>query len=153
VRRLAAEKSAAGLAQVRPVGVVVLGADTAVVVDGEVLGKPRDDHDAAAMLARLSGRRHEVLTGVSLRTSTAEAGFVEATTVEFSHLSGRRDCLVCRQRRRPGQGRGLCDSSLAARFIPRIEGSYSNVVGLPLAATAELVVKIASGSQSGYSGR
>src|SRR5580765_6740571 len=87
VRRLAAEKSAAGLAQVRPDDVVVLGADTAVVVDGEVLGKPRDDHDAAAMLARLSGRRHEVLTGVSLRTSTAEAGFVEATTVEFSHLS------------------------------------------------------------------
>jgi len=153
VRRLAAEKSAAGLAQVRPVGVVVLGADTAVVVDGEVLGKPRDDHDAAAMLARLSGRRHEVLTGVSLRTSTAEAGFVEATTVEFSHLSDAEIAWYVAS----GEGRDKAGAyaiqGLAARFIPRIEGSYSNVVGLPLAATAELVVKIASGSQSGYSGR
>ena len=153
VRRLAAEKSAAGLAQVRPVGVVVLGADTAVVVDGEVLGKPRDDHDAAAMLARLSGRRHDVLTGVSLRTSTAEAGFVEATTVEFSQLSDAEIAWYVAS----GEGRDKAGAyaiqGLAARFIPRIEGSYSNVVGLPLAATAELVVKIASGSQSGYSGR
>jgi len=153
VRRLAAEKSAAGLAQVRPEDVVVLGADTAVVVDGEVLGKPRDDHDAAAMLARLSGRRHEVLTGVSLRTSTAEAGFVEATTVEFSHLSDAEIAWYVAS----GEGRDKAGAyaiqGLAARFIPRIEGSYSNVVGLPLAATAELVVKIASGSQSGYSGR
>jgi len=153
VRRLAAEKSAAGLAQVRPDDVVVLGADTAVVVDGEVLGKPRDDHDAAAMLARLSGRRHEVLTGVSLRTSTAEAGFVEATTVEFSHLSDAEIAWYVAS----GEGRDKAGAyaiqGLAARFIPRIEGSYSNVVGLPLAATAELVVKIASGSQSGYSGR
>ena len=153
VRRLAAEKSAAGLAQVRPDDVVVLGADTVVVVDGEVLGKPRDDHDAAAMLARLSGRRHEVLTGVSLRTSTAEAGFVEATTVEFSHLSDAEIAWYVAS----GEGRDKAGAyaiqGLAARFIPRIEGSYSNVVGLPLAATAELVVKIASGSQSGYSGR
>jgi len=153
VRRLAAEKSAAGLAQVRPDDVVVLGADTAVVVDGEVLGKPRDDHDAAAMLARLSGRRHEVLTGVSLRTSTAEAGFVEATTVEFSHLSDAEIAWYVAS----GEGRDKAGAyaiqGLAARFIPRIEGSYSNVVGLPLAATAGLLVKIASGSQSGYSGR
>ena len=153
VRRLAAEKSAAGLAQVRPDDVVVLGADTAVVVDGEVLGKPRDDHDAAAMLARLSGRRHEVLTGVSLRTSTAEAGFVEATTVEFSHLSDAEIAWYVAS----GEGRDKAGAyaiqGLAARFIPRIEGSYSNVVGLPLVPTAELVVKIASGSQSGYSGR
>jgi len=153
VRRLAAEKSAAGLAQVRPDDVVVLGADTVVVVDGEVLGKPRDDHDAAAMLARLSGRRHEVLTGVSLRTSTAEAGFVEATTVEFSHLSDAEIAWYVAS----GEGRDKAGAyaiqGLAARFIPRIEGSYSNVVGLPLAATAGLLVKIASGSQSGYSGR
>ena len=177
VRRLAAEKSAAGLAQVRPaeagryvreVGnageadvasgfsrtddLVVLGADTAVVVDGEVLGKPRDDHAAAAMLARLSGRRHEVLTGVSLRTSTAEAGFVEATTVEFSQLSDAEIAWYVAS----GEGRDKAGAyaiqGLAARFIPRIEGSYSNVVGLPLAATAGLLVKIASDSQSGYSG-
>jgi septum formation protein len=192
VRRLAVEKSAAGLAQVRPakagryvreVGnageadyvleadvassflltalgagsrtddLVVLGADTAVVIDGEVLGKPRDDHDAAVMLARLSGRRHEVLTGVSLRTSTAEAGFVEATTVEFSQLSDAEIAWYVAS----GEGRDKAGAyaiqGLAARFIPRIEGSYSNVVGLPLAATAGLLVKIASDTQSGYSGR
>jgi septum formation protein len=172
VRRLAAEKSAAGLAQVRPAkagryvleadvasgfsrtdDLVVLGADTAVVVDGEVLGKPRDDHDAAVMLARLSGRRHEVLTGVSLRTSTAEAGFVEATTVEFSQLSDAEIAWYVAS----GEGRDKAGAyaiqGLAARFIPRIDGSYSNVVGLPLAATAGLLVKIASDSQSGYSGR
>jgi septum formation protein len=162
VRRLAAEKSAGGLAQVRPAEagryvredhLVVLGADTAVVVDGEVLGKPRDDHEAAAMLARLSGRRHEVLTGVSLRTSAAEAGFVEATTVEFSQLSDAEIAWYVAS----GEGRDKAGAyaiqGLAARFIPRIEGSYSNVVGLPLAATAGLLVKIASDSQSGYSGR
>jgi septum formation protein len=186
VRRLAEEKSAAGLAQVRPAktgryvrevenagetdvasgfpstalgagsrtdDLVVLGADTAVVIDGEVLGKPRDDHDAAVMLARLSGRRHDVLTGVSLRTSTAEAGFVEATTVEFSQLSDAEIAWYVAS----GEGRDKAGAyaiqGLAARFIPRIEGSYSNVVGLPLAATAGLLVKIASDTQSGYSGR
>ena len=172
VRRLAAEKSAAGLARVRPAkagryvletdvasgfsrtdDLVVLGADTAVVIDGEVLGKPRDDRDAAAMLARLSGRRHEVLTGVSLRTSAAEAGFVETTTVEFSQLSDAQIAWYVAS----GEGRDKAGAyaiqGLAARFIPRIEGSYSNVVGLPLAATAGLLVKIASDTQSGYSGR
>jgi septum formation protein len=162
VRRLAAEKSAAGLAQVRPAeagrhireddDLVVLGADTAVVVDGDVLGKPRDDQEAAAMLARLSGRRHQVLTGVSLRTRATEAGFVEATTVEFSPLSDAEIAWYIAS----GEGRDKAGAyaiqGLAGRFIPRIEGSYSNVVGLPLAATADLVVKIASGSQSGYSG-
>jgi septum formation protein len=169
VRRLAAEKSAAGLAKVRPAEVgrnagdlasgfsraddlVVLGADTAVVVDGDVLGKPRNDREATAMLARLSGRRHEVLTGVSLRTRAAEAGFVEATTVEFSQLSDPQIAWYIAS----GEGRDKAGAyaiqGLAGRFIPRIEGSYSNVVGLPLAATADLVVKIASGFQSGYSG-
>ena len=71
--------------------VVVLGADTAVVVDGEILGKPRDDADAARMLRRLSGRAHEVMTGVSLRHGgiRASAG-VETTAVEFAPLSDGR---------------------------------------------------------------
>ena len=66
--------------------IIVLGADTAVVVDDEILGKPRDDQEAAAMLRRLSGRRHEVLTGVSLRSSAGERGLVEATGVYMMEL-------------------------------------------------------------------
>ncbi len=90
VRRLAAEKSARGDAR-RQAGrrgesggradVVILGADTAVVVDGEILGKPRDDADAERMLRRLSGRAHEVMTGVSLRRGADELGRVETTRV------------------------------------------------------------------------
>ena len=77
MRRLATEKSARPSGRSRPGGraatYVVLGADTAVVVDGEILGKPRDDDDAAAMLRQLSGRRHEVMTGVSLRQGRVRA--------------------------------------------------------------------------------
>src|SRR5580765_2478586 len=92
VRRVAADKSAAALATLkgcatsnpvaepfRPADVVVLGADTTVVVDGEILGKPRDDEDAAGMLRKLSGKRHDVLTGVSLRHGAYEVGRVETT--------------------------------------------------------------------------
>src|SRR5436190_3189823 len=68
-------------------GIVVLGADTAVIVDGEILGKPCDDADGAAMLRKLSGRAHEVMTGISLRTSTAEWGRVETTRVYMTVLA------------------------------------------------------------------
>src|SRR5262249_39082255 len=63
---------------------VILAADTAVVVDGEILSKPRDDRDAAEMLRRLSGRWHEVMTGISLRTAARELGAVETTRVQFA---------------------------------------------------------------------
>jgi septum formation protein len=84
VRRLAAEKSAAVRAEN---GAVILAADTAVVVDGDILGKPRDDAEAAEMLRRLSGRWHEVMTGISLRTATHELGMVETTRVQVASLS------------------------------------------------------------------
>src|SRR5579862_7998021 len=95
VRRLAAEKSAAAIEQAHVASafnrtderLIVLGADTVVVIDGDILGKPRDDQEVAAMLGRLSGRRHEVLTGVSLRSRLAEVGGVESTRVQFSALS------------------------------------------------------------------
>src|SRR5256885_174450 len=67
--------------------VAVLGADTAVIVDGEILGKPRDDDDGAGMLKKLSGRAHEVLTGISLRTSAGEWGRVEETRVYMTELT------------------------------------------------------------------
>lgn len=122
--------------------VVVLGADTAVVLDGEILGKPRDDEDAAAMLRRLSGKPHEVLTGISLRQGAYEVGRVETTIVHFTVLP-EADVLWYVA---SGEGRDKAGAyaiqGLASRFIPRIEGSHSNVVGLPVACVAELLTEI-----------
>src|SRR5262245_29709758 len=152
VRRLAAAKSAVVQSCVRR-DAIVLGADTAVVVDGDILGKPRDDDDSAAMLRRLSGRRHEVMTGVSLRCGAYEVGRVEITGVDFVRLTeGDLDWYV-----KSGEGRGKAGAyaiqGLASRFIPRIEGSYSNVVGLPVAGIVELLTEISSKWQPGQSPR
>jgi septum formation protein len=151
VRRLAAEKSAAGqaaVARVEPpagqrdsndVAPIVLGADTTVVVDGQILGKPRDDGDAAAMLRRLSGRCHDVLTGISLRQGALEAGRVDSTAVHFLEISEAEVAWYVGS----GEGRDKAGAyaiqGLASRFIPRIDGSYANVVGLPVASVAELL--------------
>jgi septum formation protein len=158
VRRLAAQKSAAAMksyvasdsrtgGESPPKGghhVVILGADTAVVVDGEILGKPRDDADARRMLERLSGRRHEVLTGISLRRNAFEVGRVETTAVSFATLTPDEVVWYVAS----GEGRdkagGYAIQGLASRFVTRIEGSYSNVVGLPVAAVAELLCEVAS---------
>ena len=118
---------------------VVLGADTAVVLEGVILGKPRDDEDASEMLRRLSGRKHEVLTGVSLRTMTAERGLVEVTSVWFGRLTQEAITWYVST----GEGRDKAGAyaiqGLASRLIPRIDGSYTNVVGLPVAAVAGLL--------------
>jgi septum formation protein len=159
VRRLAAEKSAAAQSQVvsgfsrtgegPPEGgrhlQVILGADTTVVVDGEILGKPRDDRDGAMMLRRLSGRTHQVLTGVSLRQGAYELGRVETTDVAFRALTDEDVAWYVAS----GEGRdkagGYAIQGLASRFIQRIDGSYSNVVGLPVACIAELLPEIRHG--------
>ena len=146
VRRLAAEKSAEAMRLSRERGgdaVVIVGADTSVVLGGAILGEPVDDRDAAAMLRRLSGQRHEVLTGISVRRGAIELGSVEATTVEFSVLSEADIAWYVAS----GEGRdkagGYAIQGLASRFIPRIDGSYSNVVGLPVAALYHLIRQIA----------
>jgi septum formation protein len=169
VRRLAAEKSAAGAVLVfessrngegppgdagegqAPDGgrhiqttdeVIVLGADTAVVVDGEILGKPENDEEAASMLGRLAGRRHEVMTGISLRAGAYEVGRVETTAVEIARLSPEDIAWYVAS----GEGRDKAGAyaiqGLASRFVPRIEGSYTNVVGLPIASVVELLPEI-----------
>jgi septum formation protein len=132
VRRLAAEKSAAALAIVKDPDAIILGADTTVVVDGDVLAKPTDDEEAETMLKRLSGRAHDVLTGVSVRRGAFEMGRVESTRVHFVSLSSDEVAWYVAS----GEGRDKAGAyaiqGLASRFIPRIEGSYSNVVGLPI---------------------
>jgi len=151
VRRLAREKSAAvaGMVGVGEAGeiaddsasaeVVVLAADTAVVVDALILGKPVDEDDAADMLRRLSGRSHEVLTGVSLRCGNHEVGRVERTTVWMTPLGPDEIAWYVASGEGADKAGGYAIQGLASRFIPRIEGSYSNVVGLPVALVGELI--------------
>ncbi len=152
VARLAREKSAAALQRIAARAqtcsgperaalhdVVVLGADTTVVVDGRILGKPESDDESGSMLRKLSGRRHDVLTGISLRTSAGEWGHIETTGVYMSDLSEDDIAWYVES----GEGRdkagGYAVQGLASRFIPRIDGSYANVVGLPVAAVASLL--------------
>jgi nucleoside triphosphate pyrophosphatase len=147
VRRVAMEKSQRALERLRlPQGderrldnLVVLGADTAVVVDGEILGKPRDRQDAALMLRRLSGRRHDVMTGVSLRAGGRESGCVENTGVYFAVLSDLDVSWYVDSGEGLDKAGAYAIQGLASRFIQRIEGSYANVVGLPVAAVCELL--------------
>lgn len=151
VRRLAMEKSARAQlvlqrAAERQAGQetehdvpIVIGADTAVVVDGDILGKPRDDAEAGAMLRRLSGRSHEVVTGVSGRFGQTERGRVETTIVYFAPLTDLDVSWYVASGEGGDKAGAYAIQGLASRFIPRIEGSYSNVVGLPVARVFELL--------------
>ena len=131
--------AACGAQAFGPADLVVLGADTTVVVDGAILGKPLDDEEARDMLRRLSGKAHQVLTGVSLRHGAYEAGRVETTSVTFRVLTDEDISWYVAS----GEGRdkagGYAIQGLASRFIPSIAGSYANVVGLPLACVDELL--------------
>jgi septum formation protein len=145
VRRLAAEKSARALETVGAAAggdLVVIGADTTVVVDGQILGKPEDDREARRMLARLSGRTHLVLTGLSLRNARHDVESVEETTVWFAPLSEADVAWYVASGEWRDKAGGYAIQGLAARFIPRIEGSYSNVVGLPVAAVVDLLARL-----------
>lgn len=117
----------------------VLGADTIVVVDGEVLGKPRDAADAFRMLARLSGHSHEVLTGVALAHAGVVHSAVERTRVWFTRLSDADIAAYVASGEPLDKAGAYAIQGLASRFIPRIEGSYSNVVGLPVATVVEML--------------
>ena len=117
----------------------VLGADTSVVIDGRILGKPVDQADGLAMLAALSGREHQVLTAVAL----AAAGGVEARVVEcrvrFRQVAPEEALRYWQSGEPADKAGGYAIQGLGAIFVSRIEGSYSAVVGLPLCETAELL--------------
>ena len=119
--------------------VVVIGADTAVVVDGDILGKPRDAVEAERMIRRLSGRRHEVMTGVSILGAGIERGCLETTVVECVAMTDADVSWYVAS----GEGRDKAGAyaiqGLASRFMPRIVGSYANVVGLPVHAVFKLL--------------
>jgi septum formation protein len=138
VRRLAVMKAEAAADRSR-YDEVVLGADTTVVVEGEILGKPLDDAAAAAMLRQLAGRTHEVLTGVALRHRDRILSDVACTVVQFAQLT-EEDLAWYVASGEPRDKAGAYGiQGLASRFVERIDGSYPNVVGLPVALVARLV--------------
>jgi septum formation protein len=130
VRRLAQEKAfAVPIAE----GEVVLGADTVVVIDGLVLEKPSDASDALRMLGLLSGREHEVITGICLRSATRKVVDAATTRVRFVPLTPEEMEAYVASGEPMDKAGAYAIQGLASKFIDRIEGSYSNVVGLPVA--------------------
>ena len=119
----------------------VLAADTAVVVDGHILGKPLDEGDAGRMLGMLSGRTHEVLTAVSIfHPGQIVDTRVDATAVEFAPLSEADISWYVSSGEPMDKAGAYAVQGLASRFVTRIEGSYSNVVGLPIALVYQMLV-------------
>lgn len=140
VERAAREKAVQ--VECRESGTVVLAADTVVVVDGLLLGKPRDDEEAAAMLKRLSGRSHEVLTGVALRAVHEVLTAVERTAVHFLPLSDEEIAWYVASGEPRDKAGAYAVQGLASRFIHRVEGSYSNVVGLPVSTVYQMLKRL-----------
>jgi septum formation protein len=139
VERVARTKAAAGAR--RHPDRLVLGADTTVTLDGEVLGKPVDADDARRMLRRLSGRTHDVLTGIAVAWRGALRSHVERTAVTMSPLSDADIEWYVASGEPLDKAGAYAIQGLASRFIAGIDGSYTNVVGLPVAAAIELVRK------------
>ncbi len=137
VRRLAREKSLA----VRRSGeaLPVLAADTTVVLDGRIYGKPRDRDDALAMLGRLSGRTHEVLTAVALADGRGCAERLSESRVRFRTLSAPEIVAYWDSGEPRDKAGGYAIQGLGAVFVESLSGSYSGVMGLPLFETAELL--------------
>jgi septum formation protein len=144
VERIARTKANAGWQSMLSRGLdprPVLGADTEVVLDGEVFGKPADERAAKAMLVKLAGRTHEVVTGVALRWQD-ETHFVMSTSkVTIAALSRARIDAYVKSGEPFDKAGGYGIQGRAAAFITRLDGSYSGVMGLPLAETVGLLAK------------
>ena len=155
VRRLAEEKARAvlarypthrdetamngapGLLVTEPL--VVVGADTTVVCDGEILAKPVDARDAERMLRRLSGRVHEVLTGVAVATAAGVVSGVETTSVTFLEIPDAELDFYCATAEPLDKAGGYGIQGYAARWVPQIAGDYFNVMGLPIARVGGMI--------------
>lgn len=136
VLRLAAAKAAAADARDED---IVIGADTVVVCEGEVFGKPRDRADALSMLARLSGRAHRVLTGVTVRRGGHAFSAVSDTEVRMRVIqAGEAECYW-QTGEADGKAGAYAIQGLGGMFVQSIAGSYSGVVGLPVFETVELL--------------
>ena len=136
VARVAADKARACQSAM---DAAILAADTVVVVDGLILGKPVDDADAARMLRLLSGRGHDVLTGVAVRRGARVAVEVDSTAVTFAPLSGIDIAWYVASGEPRDKAGAYAVQGLASRFVARVDGSYSNVVGLPVALVCRML--------------
>jgi septum formation protein len=140
--RLAREKALVVAAQ-RP-NDVVLGADTIVVVDNQILGKPSDAADAARMLRMLSARVHQVITGVCLVFGGEARVASETTTVTMSEITDQEIAGYIASGEPMDKAGAYAIQGIASRWIPRIEGDYSNVVGLPVALVFGMLRQVSS---------
>ena len=146
VKRLAEEKAAAILAKqsTSHSDVIVLGADTTVVCDNEILAKPDDAAHAKLMLRKLSGRTHEVLTGIAAATHAGISSAVETTEVVFSEIPEAELDRYCATHEPLDKAGAYGIQGYAARWIPRIDGDYFNVMGLPIARVVRLIDEAAA---------
>jgi len=147
--RRAAREKATQVGASMPPGVLVLGADTVVVIDGQTLGKPSDPRDATRMLHLLSGQTHQVHTGICLvrAPDAIEALKHETTLVTFRDLD-EEEIRQYVESGEPGDKAGAyAIQGLASKFVTRISGCYSNVVGLPVALVYEILKKAESSRQ------
>jgi len=138
--RLAREKAMA-VAKHRP-GDVVLGADTVVAMGGQILGKPVDSADAVRMLRMLSGREHQVITGVCVVANGQSSVASETTAVTMSEISEKEIADYVATGEPMDKAGAYAIQGIASSWIPRIEGDYSNVVGLPVALVWRMVREI-----------
>ena len=140
VLRLAAAKAEAGWDGSRDGShVPVLAADTAVVLDGRILGKPADGQDGERMLGQLSGRTHEVLTAIALRTADGLQSRISRSEVTFRSITAGEARAYWETGEPSDKAGGYAIQGLGAIFIADLSGSYSGVMGLPLFETAELL--------------
>ena len=134
-RALAGQKAAAVAARLRP-GVCrwILGVDTLVTLDGKIFGKPGDRQEAATMLAKLSGRVHQVISGIALlpNPGTGIQSRVVSSDVKFKHMTAKEIDFYLDTGEWQGAAGGYRIQERAALFIESIKGSYSNIVGLPI---------------------
>ena len=137
VRRLAGEKARTVLQ--RQSNRLILAADTTVVIDGDILEKPKSKGEGVAMLHRLSGARHQVMTGVSMIDAERESSFVSTSYVIFRVLAEDEILWYWNTGEPRDKAGGYGLQGAGGAFIEAINGSYSNVIGLPLAETVSLL--------------
>ncbi|MEP6483796.1 MAG: Maf family nucleotide pyrophosphatase [Rudaea sp.] len=140
VRRVACEKAIAGIATLSPVDdAIVLGADTEVILDDDVFGKPTDAEHAAAMLQRLSGRTHRVLSAVWCVSARREESALSISEVTFDRLSDEAIAAYVATGEPMGRAGAYAIQGRAGAFVKYLSGSYTGVMGLPLYETAQLL--------------
>ena len=139
---LSRQKAEAVLSLHKEQDTVILSADTVVVLDGKILGKPADPEDAKAMLRALSGRSHLVLTGVTVASGAQLLTHCEETEVYFRELTEAEIARYVATGEPMDKAGAYGIQGLAAMFIPGIRGDYYNVMGLPVCATAQLLQRV-----------